>query len=100
LRWRQGLGEKLVRAREFYAIVAGSTLLGVGLDFLNVNAIRILFWSAVINGLLAPFLLVGILVVAWDSEVMLGQPSSPLSRVVVGLTALLMFGAAVGMFVF
>jgi Mn2+/Fe2+ NRAMP family transporter len=99
-RWHQGLGEKPVRAREFYAIVAASTLLGVGLDFLNVNAIRILFWSAVINGLLAPFLLVGILVVAWDSEVMRGQPSSWLSRVVVGLTALLMFGASVGMFVF
>ena len=53
-----------MRAREFYSIVAASTLLGVVLDFLNVNAIRILFWSAVINGLLAPFLLVGILIVA------------------------------------
>jgi NRAMP (natural resistance-associated macrophage protein)-like metal ion transporter len=99
-RWQQGLGRKLVRARQFYSIVAASTLLGVGLDFLNVNAIRILFWSAVINGLLAPFLLVGILIVAWDSEVMLDQPSSRLSMATVGLTALLMFGAAVGMFVF
>jgi NRAMP (natural resistance-associated macrophage protein)-like metal ion transporter len=99
-RWNQGLGRKLLRAREFYSIVAGSTLLGVGLDFLNVNAIRILFWSAVINGLLAPFLLVGILFVAADSDVMLGQPSSRFGMTVVGLTALLMFGAAVGMFVF
>jgi Mn2+/Fe2+ NRAMP family transporter len=99
-RWKQGLGRKLVRAREFYSIVAVSTLLGVALDFFDVNAIKILFWSAVINGLLAPALLVGILIVAWNSEIMLGQPSSRLSSVVVGLTALLMFGAAVGMFVF
>src|SRR6195952_3101424 len=87
-RWNQGLGRKLARAREFYSIVALSTLLGVVLDFVNVNAIRILFWSAVINGLLAPFLLVGILFVAADSEVMLGQPSSRLGMGAVGLTAL------------
>jgi Mn2+/Fe2+ NRAMP family transporter len=99
-RWNQGLNRKLLRARQFYSIVAGSTLLGVLLDFFNVNAIRILFWSAVINGLLAPFLLVGILVVAVDPEVMLGQPSSRLGMITVGLTALLMFGAAVGMFIF
>lgn len=99
-RWNQGLNRKLFRARQFYSIVAGSTLLGVLLDFFDVNAIRILFWSAVINGLLAPFLLAGILVVAVDSEVMRGQPSSRLGTVVVGLTALLMFAAAVGMFVF
>jgi NRAMP (natural resistance-associated macrophage protein)-like metal ion transporter len=99
-RWRQGLNEKLVRAREFYSIVAISTAFGVVLDFFNVNAIRILFWSAVINGLLAPFLLVGILIVAADSQVMQGQPSSRVALAVVGLTALVMFGAAVGMFVF
>jgi Mn2+/Fe2+ NRAMP family transporter len=99
-RWRQGLDKKLVRARGFYSIVAVSTLFGVVLDFFDVNAIRILFGSAVINGLLAPFLLAGILIVAADSEIMRGQPSSRLGTVVVGLTALLMFGAAVGMFVF
>jgi NRAMP (natural resistance-associated macrophage protein)-like metal ion transporter len=99
-RWRQGLNRKLVRAREFYAIVALSTLLGVLLDFFKVNAIRILLWSAIINGLLAPFLLAGILVVAADPKVMQGQPSSRLSLLVVGLTALLMFAAAVGMFLF
>ncbi len=77
-----------------------STALGILLDFLNVNAIRILYWSAVINGLLAPFLLVAILILASDAKTMHGQPSSRLSRVVVGLTTILMFGAAIGMFVF
>src|SRR4029077_6201866 len=99
-RWNQGLGRKLVRAREFYSIVAVSTLLGVMLDFFNVNAIRILYGSAVINGLLAPFLLVGIVVVAVDADIMLDQPSSRLGMAVVGVTALWMFGAAIGMFVF
>ena len=70
------------------------------LDFADVNPIRALYWSAVLNGLLAPFLLVAIMAVATDRKIMKGQPSSVLSRSVVVLTTLLMFLAAVGMFVF
>lgn len=56
-------------------------------------------WSAVVNGVLAPFLLCGILLVAADRVVMKGSRSSPLSFILVAITALAMFGAAVGMFV-
>ena len=98
--WREGLDRKPQRAVGFYSIVVLSTALGILLDFLHVNAIRILFWSAVINGLLAPFLLVAILILASDSKLMQRQPSSRLSQAVVGLTTLLMFAAAIGMFVF
>jgi Mn2+/Fe2+ NRAMP family transporter len=98
--WHEGLDRKPRRAREFYSIVVLSTALGILLDFLHVNAIRILYGSAVINGLLAPFLLVAILILASDAKTMQGQPSSRLSRIVVGLTTILMFAAAVGMFVF
>ena len=65
-----------------------------------VNPIKALFWSAVINGVLAPFLLLGILLVASDREIMRGEASSRLSRVVVGITAVAMFGAAIAMFIF
>jgi NRAMP (natural resistance-associated macrophage protein)-like metal ion transporter len=98
--WRQGLDRKLWQARGFYSIIILSTAAGVVLDLFKVNAIRILFWSAIINGLLAPFLLAGILIVAADPKVMQGQPSPRLSLFVVGLTALLMLAAAVGMLVF
>jgi Mn2+/Fe2+ NRAMP family transporter len=53
---------------------------------------------AILNGLLAPFLLIGILLVASDQKLMAGQPSSRLSRVVVAITTLFMFAAAAGMF--
>lgn len=56
-----------------------------------------LLWTAVMNGVLAPFLLVGILSIATDKILMRGQPSSRLSIFVVGLTTLLMFVAAIGM---
>ena len=99
-RWRQGLDEKLGSARAFYAVVIVSTVAGIVLDFLGVNPVKALFWTAVINGLLAPFLLIGVLFVASDNKIMREQPSSILSRVLVGATALIMFGAAFGMFVF
>ena len=98
--FRQGLDQKLKRARAFYAIVVLSTAAGIALNLANVNPVRALFWSAVVNGVLAPFLLVGVLLVASDAKIMHGQPSSPLARAVVGVAAALMFGAAVGMFVF
>jgi Mn2+/Fe2+ NRAMP family transporter len=53
----------------------------------------------VLNGLLAPFLLCGILLVASDTKLMQGQPSSLLGRVTVGATTVAMFVAAVAMFV-
>ena len=62
--------------------------------------IRALYWSGVINGVLAPFLLFGILLVASDRKIMQGQPSSGLGRIAVAATMLLVFGACIGMFVF
>jgi len=98
-RWRHGLDLKFRNARYFYAVVILSTAAGIALDFLNVNPIRALYWTAILNGLLAPFLLVGILLIASDRKLMAGQPSSAWSLGVVTVTALLMFAAAVGMFV-
>jgi Mn2+/Fe2+ NRAMP family transporter len=98
LHWKEGLDEKLKSARAFYAVIIAATSAGIILDFLHVNPVKALFWTAVINGLLAPFLLVGLVILASDKKVMMGQPSSLLSRVLVGATALIMFGAAFGMF--
>src|SRR6202163_2232794 len=84
-KWRHGLDEALSSARYFYRIVIGSTFVGILLDFANINPVRALFWTAVINGVLAPFLLVAILVAASDRKLMKAQPSSWLSRIVVGL---------------
>lgn len=100
LKWRHGLDERLSSARYFYRIIIGSTFVGVLMNFVNLNPVKTLFWTAIINGVLAPFLLVGILIVASDRKLMAGQPSSWLSRIVVAITTLLMFGAALGMFIF
>ena len=99
LGWRQGLDKELKRARAFYALILLSTGVGGGLDFIGINPVKALYWTAVINGLLAPFLLVAILVVASDRKLMQSQPSSRLGWTVVALTTLAMFAAGVAMFV-
>lgn len=96
--WHQGIDEHYLEARAFYAVVVLSFVIGVSMDFADVDAVRALYWSAVLNGLLAPFLLLGILLVASDGAIMRNQPSSLSSRLTVGLTTIAMFGAAVAMF--
>jgi NRAMP (natural resistance-associated macrophage protein)-like metal ion transporter len=99
-RWNHGLNEKFKAARPFYGVIILSSVIGIALDFADVSPMRALFGAAVVNGLLDPFLLVGILIVASDRKIMRQQPGSLLARLTVGVTALAMLGAAVGMFVF
>ena len=61
---------------------------------------KALFYTAVVNGVLAPFLLIGVLLIATDRKIMHGQPSSLLNVAIVGITTLLMFAAALGMCMF
>jgi len=98
--WREGLDQRFRGARPFYLVIVVSTFIGVIMDFLKINPVRALYWTAIINGVLAPFLMVAILLTALDRSVMKGQPSSASSAIVVSIATLLMFGAAVGMFVF
>ncbi len=63
--WRIGLGRKLMEARGFYMILIIATLLGVALNFTPIDPIKALFWSAVINGVIAvPMMVVIMLMVA------------------------------------
>lgn len=98
--WAYGLDNRFGKARAFYAIFLLATSAGIAMDFLGIDPIHAMFWTAVINGLLAPFLLVGILLVATDRKIMRGRLSSKLTRIVATIATILMFGAAIGMFVF
>jgi Mn2+/Fe2+ NRAMP family transporter len=68
--WGMGLGRRLAQARGFYAIVAIATLLGVALNFTPVDPIKALFWSAVINGVIAVPVMVIVMLLSARTEVM------------------------------
>jgi Mn2+/Fe2+ NRAMP family transporter len=95
--WRQGLDTGWTGAPGFYGVVVLATIGGVAMDFLNLNPVSALFWSAVINGVLAPFLLLAILIVSSDHRLMHGQPSGRLLRVSVAAAIVVMFGGLAGM---
>jgi len=97
--WNCGLDEKLRTAPRFYAVIIVSTLVGMLINFLRIQPVTALFWTAVINGVLAPPLLVMIMLVSNNKEVMGKRVNGRLTNFIGWTTAALMCAAALGMFV-
>lgn len=70
LHWRTGLDRRPREAAGFYAVLAVATLLGLGLTFTSLDPIRALFWSAVINGVVAVPVMVVMMCMASNIRVM------------------------------
>jgi NRAMP (natural resistance-associated macrophage protein)-like metal ion transporter len=68
--WKSGLDLELLEAREFYAIVALATLGGVALDFTPIDPFKALFWTAVLNGVIAVPIMIVMMLLADDARVM------------------------------
>jgi NRAMP (natural resistance-associated macrophage protein)-like metal ion transporter len=96
--WPEGMDERWTAAPRFYGVFALSIGAAMIMAFAQFSVVRALYLSAVINGLLAPFLLIGVLAVASDRHIMEGQPSPWLARALLGLTIVIMLAAATAMF--
>jgi len=70
LQWRSGLALKPLEARGFYAIIVAAIVIGVGIDFAPLDPIKALFWSAVINGIVALPIMVVMMLLASRREAM------------------------------
>jgi len=68
--WRGSLSDRPRLARKFYIVIAAGLLLGLGLDYAGINAVAMLFWSAVLNGVLAPPLIVIVLLLTSSRKIM------------------------------
>lgn len=62
--WSEGLSRRPREAPGFYGTIVAATVLGVAMGLLGVNPIRALYWSAILNGLAAPPLLLLMLVLS------------------------------------
>jgi NRAMP (natural resistance-associated macrophage protein)-like metal ion transporter len=99
-RFREGLSEPMARAPRFYAIIVAGILIGIAMNLLRIDAIRALFWSAVLNGV-AAVPLIGVIVWLASSRRVMGEfVSSNLARAWGWATFVLMGGATIGMFYF
>lgn len=70
LGWRSGLGRKLKQAHAFYGIIIISMLIGLGMNFVGLDPIKALIYSAVGNGLVAPVVLLFIVLISSNKKIM------------------------------
>jgi len=95
LNWHIGLGRRPREARAFYATLVGATLAGILMNFTNINPIQALFWSAVLNGIIAvPMMFVMMLMAS--SKRLMGDHTIPLYLKYLGWTATFVMALVVG----
>lgn len=95
--WNCSLDAKPRDARQFYVVIALSTLVGIAIDFLGINPMSALFWTAVINGVISPPLLVILMLVSNNKKVMGKRVNNLFTNIIGWIAAAVMFAAAVGM---
>ncbi|MFL5625507.1 MAG: divalent metal cation transporter, partial [Ktedonobacteraceae bacterium] len=98
LGWRHGLDKKPTRAKQFYIIIVVATIVGMLINFIGINPISALFWTAIINGVLAPPLLVLLMLIANNPKVMGERVNGRWLNLGGWITTLIMFAAALALF--
>ncbi len=97
-RWRDAsLNLKPRVASKFYAVLAVSVVIGLAFDFVGLNAVKMLFWSAILNGLLAPPLVIMVVLLTSDRKVMGDRINSPRMKALGWACAIVMSVAAIAL---
>lgn len=97
-KWRASLERQPHDAKQFYGVLAAATIIGLALNFVGINPIRALFWSAVINGVVSTPLMVVTMLMSANPKVM-GPFTLPGGLRVVGWVAtVVMLAASIGLF--
>jgi Mn2+/Fe2+ NRAMP family transporter len=91
--WREGLERKVRDARGFYAIIAVSVLAALAIQYSPINPMKALFWSAVINGVVAVPLMVVIMILVSRKSVM-GEFTASRTLIALGAITTLVMGVA------
>jgi NRAMP (natural resistance-associated macrophage protein)-like metal ion transporter len=90
LKWREGLYRKLKQAHAFYGVILLSVIIGLGINFLGIDPIKALIYSAILNGIVAPLVLALIVLISSDKHIMgewVNKPS--ISRVGWAITGIM-----------
>jgi Mn2+/Fe2+ NRAMP family transporter len=93
--WEEGLNKSFTQARNFYLVIAVSTVIGLLINFTNLDPIRALVYSAVINGIAAVPILVAVMKIANDKNILKDKINGRTSNVIGWITVVIM-GIAVG----
>ena len=96
--WKEGLSKKFRQAKGFYLIIAASTLVGLWINFANIDPIRALVYTAVINGIIAAPILYIIMRAANDKNILGNKVNGRISNIIGWLTFTMMSVSVVIMF--
>src|SRR5207244_1899996 len=96
--WHVGLARRLRRAKAFYGVLAGAIVVGAALNFTPLDPIKALFWSAVINGVVAVPVMVMMMLMASQGSVMGRFTLTGPLKIVGWIATAVMAAAAAGMF--
>jgi NRAMP (natural resistance-associated macrophage protein)-like metal ion transporter len=96
--WRGSLEKKPHQAKKFYGVLGFSMAVGLMIDYAGLDAVKMLFWSAILNGVLAPPLILLVLLLNADRKVMGDRVSSTTERILGWGTFVVMAAAAAGLF--
>lgn len=88
--WREGLDNKFKQARQFYLIIVVATLLGVLIPILKLDPVNILVYTAIIYGLISPFLILLLIHMANNPKIMGKYTSRPHSNIIAYILFLIM----------
>lgn len=97
-KWKNSLERRPTRAKQFYAIIAISTLIGIALDFTSIDPIKALYWSAVINGVISVPIMSVMMLMAVRPEIMGQFVISPRLKILGWAATLVMATAVCAMF--
>ena len=92
--WPEGLERHWREAKGFYAIIGIATIVGTGLDFTPIDPMKALYWSAVINGVVAPPIMFAMMLLSGNPQVMGVLPVRRKTRLL-GWGSVLLMAAAV-----
>ncbi len=97
-RWSEGLYRRFKEAHGFYGVITVATLIGLLINFTGLNPIKALFWTAVINGIVAAPLILVILFIGNNKKIMGKWRNSTLSNVFGIANFILLTSAAIATF--
>ena len=96
--WESGLNLKLKKAHGFYGVITIATIIGLIINFVGINPVKALVYSAVLNGVAAVPLIFLIIKISLNNKIMGEYKSGLLSKIVLWITFLAMGSAAIAMF--
>ena len=88
--WKEGLYRKLNEARAFYGVIIVSILIGILINFIGIDPIKALIYSAIANGIISPIVLIFIVHISGSGVVMGRYKNSPFTNVIGWIVTILM----------